>query len=355
MPRLFCCSFRPALFAACTALAAGLPSRPARAQTLPAFGPLPVRLRDGISGAAYAVEPRGGSVLKRGVGEAFYHLDVGNTSFELQGSGFNTLREDSETQNHRLGVQRGLGGGWEGGATLAFATRNGGFLDWSINNWHHKVLRYNDDFRESFRNGNPAYLLLAGSAGNLRINDTNASAQTQTLALEARKAVWDTSKTRPSHAVLASARMGVKFALRGQNAAYYLDNGTTDVWGGLSVSGHVKGRLWLHADANVVYAGTGHILVFDKGNRFLPQAVVAAEYKAGAKTGLLIQAEDAQYPVSLPLPNYSNQRAQTTFGLWQTVGPQTRLFGSFSENIFLWGVTSYAPDVMFSFGLRQRL
>ena len=330
---------------------------PACAQTSPApyFGPLPVRLRDGISGVAYAVEPRSGSVLARGKSAAFYNFDAGNTSFELQGNGFNTLREDSETQNHRLGYGRGLGRGWEVGATLAFATRNGGFTDRLINDWHHSVLHYNDPFRESFRNNNPAYLLLADANANFRINDENAAAQTQTLAFEARKSVWDTTQKRPRHGVQAAVRAGVKFALRGQSAAYYLDNGYTDLWGGVALSGRVRGRFWLHADANVVYAGTNHLLIFNNTKRFLPQAVLAAEYKAGANTALLVQTESALAPFSLPLPRHSEQRAQTTFGLWQNVGPQTRLFGAISENVFGPRVTSYAPDVMFSFGLRQRL
>ncbi len=330
----------------------------ARAQTPPNrslyAGPLPVRLRDGISGAAYAVEPRGGAVLSKGASDGFYNLDIGNTSFELLGDGFNALREDSETQNHRIGYRRGLGGGWEAGATFAFATRNGGITDKLIDRWHHDVLHYSDVFRESYPN-KQTFIQLTDGVGNQRVSDAHATAQTQTLAFEGRKSIWDTSVRRPEHPVQASARFGLKIPLRDQQAAYYLDNGSVDAWAGLSVSGRARGKLWLHADANVVWAGTGRVLAFSEGKRFLPQAVLAAEYKAGAKTSLLIQTENALYLFPLDLPNHSGRRAQTTFGLWQGVGNKTQLFGAISENI--WGprVTSYAPDVMLSFGIRQGL
>lgn len=318
------------------------------------FGPLPVRLRDGISGVGYAVEPRSGGVLAKGVGTAFYHLDVGNTAFELLGDGFNGLREDSETQNHRFGFQKGVGKGWEAGATLAFATRNAGITDGLINRWHHDILHYHDPFRENPSHGQ-TLLNLADNTGNNRINDKNAAAQTQTIALEVRKAVWDTTQTRPAHPLQAATRLGIKIPLRNQEAAYYLDNGAVDVWAGLSVSGRARGRLWLHADTNIFWVGNKRVLVFDSGKRFLPQAVIAAEYKASAKTSLLIQGENALYPFPLDLPSHSGRRAQTTFGVWQSVGRQTRLFGSLSENIWGFRVTSYAPDVMLSFGVRQRL
>ncbi len=314
------------------------------------FGPLPVRLREGYSGAVYLPDPESGAVQPKGEGLLSFSVDAGNTSYELFKDNRNFAVSDNEVQSARLTYRRGLGNGWEGAITGNLLSRNGGGLDNLIHWWHQRVLRFTDPFREG-NPGNTAILRLAQNGAVLIDQPGNAS--TGLLVLQAKKQI--VARTEVKRPLLASLRTTIKIPLRSQEKSQYLDNGATDILLGISGSYRPGGRLWLHTDLSTLYAGTGNVLALRGGKRFLPQIIFAGEYALNGRTSLVAQYEDAQYPFHLNLPNHSDRRRQTSFGIWRASSTDTRFFVSLSENIAAFKVTSHAPDVQISAGIQRRL
>jgi hypothetical protein len=296
-------------------------------------------------------DPESGAVQPPGEGLLSFSVDAGNTSYELFNDNRNFAISDNEVQSTRLTYRRGLGRGWEGAATGALLSRSSGGLDNLVHWWHQHVLGYSDPFREG-NAGNTAILRLVQNGTSL-IDQRQADATAGLLVLQAKKQIIARTETR--RPLLAAVRTTLKIPLRSQAKSQYLDSGATDVLLGVSGSYRPGGRVWLHADISELYAGTGNILALRGGKRLLPQIILAGEYALNGRTSLVAQYEDARYPFHLTLPNHSNHRRQSSFGIWRAPTADTRFFVSLSENIAAFKVTSHAPDFQLSAGIQRRL
>ena len=318
-------------------------------------GPLPVRLREGLTGAVYLTEPESAEVLPRGVSTLSLFADDGNTAYTLRYSDSdNGIAEQNETEALRLTYHRGLGRGWDVAATGALLARNGGYFGNFINDWHHTVLfGFHDPFRES--NGPRADFIELIQDGQSIVDLPDAQASSGLIVLQARKQIVARTAATVRRPLRIAVRGGVKIPLFSAVHSLYLDNGATDLFGGVEGTLGLSRHFWMHANLDAVVAGTTQVLALSGGRRVLPQTLVAGEYILGSGTSAVVQVEQSSYPFRLHLPNRADQRRQTTFGLWRTFAARTQAFLSVSENIFGWQTSSHAPDVQFSTGVRQRL
>lgn len=318
------------------------------------FGPLPVRLREGLSGVGYLVEPTSAAVLPRRRTDLSYNLDIGNVNF-LAETPTILLREDLEVQYHRFGMRQGIGRGWEAGATLTYAARNAGVLDGLISGWHRHILRYREYPRDYERQGQT--LLLWHRDDTTHLLQRGSASGWTSLALEAKRQFMGTATDSPFR---LAGRVILKIPLRSRPAdpgsVDYLENYATDLGFGLLTAWRPgKGRATLHTDLTYLRAGASDVGVFRAGRRDLWQGVAALEYRMNGRSSFVAQAEDAIYPFD-PVGHFGDgRRRQMSFGFWFHGTKRTRYFVSLSENVYGPEVTAYAPDFMLSAGTVLRL
>jgi hypothetical protein len=323
------------------------------ASDLPFLGPLPVRIRSGITGAEYLTEPESAEVLGRGRSSFSLNADDGNSAMnEFVAGGESGLTERDETQALRLRYQRGVGKGWDVSVLGELASRNGGMFGDFINWWHGSILfGYQIPIRNS--TSPHADFLYLRQNGQLVIDLPNTVASTSLAVVEARKAV--VARVRARHPLLVSVREGIKVPMTSAARSEYLDDGAVDTFTGVEAAYGVSRRLWLHANVDLLFDGTDRDLALTGGRTVNPETVAAAEYLLGAGTSAVFEMQDSQYPYQLALPYHFDDRRNTTIGVWRAFSPRTRAFLALSENFFGFEVTAQAPQVVFSTGVQYRL
>lgn len=305
-----------------------------------AQGPIPVRNQESLNALVLQLEPEAAGVLASGRALYGYRLDLANNLIE-GAAGADFYAADHEIQRHTLSCRRGLGGGWEAAASLAYTARDGGALDNLISWWHGSLLRVGD-LRDIVPRRRNRFVLRRGSV--TVIDERRGAGAITALTLQAKRRL----PIRAPRLALAG-RVALKIPVSGRSRL--LDNGALDTGFGLLATYYAGGRLWLHGNIGYVLTGTGRVGTLDGGRRVLLQSVLAAEYALDGKTRLLAQVEDNPAPFRTRVADIDARRQMITIGLWHALSPAARAFLSFSEGTFQTTTTPRAPDFTLSGGI----
>ncbi len=306
---------------------------------MPPAGPLPVRMQDGLSGLVLQLEPAAARVLTVGERRFTLRLDVGNVAYYTGAVEEESIYQDTERQELRLGVRWGLKNRREASAILTLAARNAGALDPLLRFWHTAIVPYDVpgfDAPKNFQNR----VSVRSGATNLNLIRSVAAPTNVTLGL-----TQELSRE-------ISVRGALKIPLAGSRD--YLDTGGTDVALGVLASREISPRLFLHGNLNLVYAGRTKVGDLTDGVRLYHGSVLALEKRVSGRDSVVVQAEETVYPFVRNLASGSGGRRQMSFGLQRTYPGGTRAHLSLSENIFPFRTTPYGPDIMLSLGFERR-
>lgn len=307
-------------------------------QTPPAlYGPLPVKVQTGLSGLSFLFEPARAQLLAAGERQSFARLDVGSNA-TFHGAPGRYLLTDLEQNSLRVGVAQGTSWG-EWGAQATLQARTGGILDPLIGWWHQNVVPFNDAFFSQQPRQQVQIQVL--DRQNQLQQGGSATALTQ-LSFTAKRAL------RPGLALQAAVKLPVS------GRRHYLDNGAVDLGVGLLAELQPQRDWAVHANVNLVRAGTTQVGTLQGGHRYLVSSLVAAERRLSTRLALVVQAEDTAFPFNRGLKHQGDRLKQMSFGTWYQANPATRWHVSISENIYPFQVTSYSPDVMISLGVVRR-
>jgi hypothetical protein len=306
---------------------------------LPPAGPLPVRMQDGLSGLVLQLEPAPARVLSVGERRFTVRLDVGNVAYYTGAVEEESIYQDTERQELRIGARWGLGRRREASAFLTLAARNAGALDPLLRFWHTAIIPYDVpgfDAPKNFQNR----VSVRSGATNLNLTRGVAAPTNVTLGL-----TQELNKT-------VSVRGALKIPLSGSRD--YLDTGGTDLALGILASREVSPKFFVHGNLNLVRAGRTQVGVLKSGTRLYHGSVLALEKRVSARDSVVMQAEETVYPFVRNLASGSGGRRQMSFGLQRTYSDGTRAHVSFSENVFPFRTTPYGPDIMLSLGFERR-
>jgi hypothetical protein len=307
-------------------------------------GPLPVRMQDGLSGLVLQLEPVAARVLRVGERRVTVRLDIGNAAYYTGEVVEEAIYQDTERQELRVGIRRGLGRGREASAQLTFAARNAGVLDPLLRFWHRAIVPYDPPGLEGVKNFENRVEVRTGQT-SLRLESGVAALTNLTLGYRQELPPLDARTT-------LSARAALKLPLSGGRS--YLDTGATDLALGLALERRLGAGLWLHGNLNVVRAGATRVGALAGGVRTYHGSALALEKRLSARDSFVVQAEETVFPFVRALASGSGGRRQMSFGFQRVSASGTRTHVSLAENVFPFRTTPYGPDVMLSFGLEKR-
>lgn len=249
--------------------------------------------------------------------------------------GSESLTLDGETHRVTLGLRRGLGDGYEVGAEIPYVRQTGGFLDHTIESWHH-LFGLPNAGREFVPRDRLIYRYARGS--QTLIDVENPSSGIGDVRLTGAR------RLGPASALRLSIKLptGEASALRG--------SGATDVALWVSTACRDCGRLGWYGGGGALWLGRG--VLSEVQRRWVGFGTVGASWAMRPALALKVQV-DAHTPFyrDSQLVQLSSVAAQLLLGGTWTVSRRSALDIAVSED----AVVTTSPDVVFYLGWRTRL
>jgi hypothetical protein len=272
--------------------------------------------------------PESPRTLRPGLNRFNLQLDVANNMLAPAPGGGPIVAEDNEEQRVLLSWRYGVrfAGGSEVGVFVPVKWRNGGFLDEILRVWH-RILgtsvsnKDNPAGRESFPNYQSVLRVTDGSGNNL-VNAGSAFGVGD-LSVTLKKEI-----TRRAKSSKFALRIGLK--LPTGDPGEVLGSGGVDV--GLCLDGQIRMGNEFMLFSSVGGAWTGRVTRLPNVRSWIPQGMLALEYRPNNRDSWIWQLEGSAAAVSTGNRFADGPQVTGSFGYKRVLNRHLVLDASFSEN-----------------------